>query len=287
MTRALILWSGPVYGPGASPYPNGDIGKVDWLGVQTDILTVSFNGSAGAGIYAALRDASGRALPNLLAQKGFPQLGAYDHVSACGYSAGHNFLNPLLLSDGDSIDSCVSIDACFSAQNPPWTKQGYVDFGTKAALGQKLMVLAATGSSHGNAQYPSSSGSECAVANFDASSSNAGVSPLTIDSGLAYPPTTSERAGSLYLLDYAAQQFKDLPNPGQIPHWHIVNNLSRDIFQTYLAPWNAGAQLPGGVDGDTVVTPGDGGGSSDSSTPIVLGLAALTLLTIYFASRNR
>lgn len=274
---ALVLWCGPVYGPGASPYPNGDIGKVDWLGVPTTIVTVPFNGSAGAGIYNSLRDANGRALPNLLASRGLAPLSSYDHVAACGYSAGHNFLNPLLLSDGGSIDAFVSIDACYAATSPPWTKAGYVSFATQAALGQKLAVFSATGSSHGGPGYPSSSGSECAAANFDAAAALAGVSPMPIDAGLAYPPTTSERAGNLYLLDYGTQKFQDLPSPGQIPHWHIVNSLSRDVFQTYLAPWNAGSAAP------LEASPESG----NENTPVVLGIAAIALLALYVASRKR
>ncbi len=271
----LLVWAGPVYAPHASPYSNGDIGNVDWIGEDVRVVTYSFNGSTGAGIYSSLLDSSGRALPAIAAKSGMP-LDAYSKVAVAGYSAGHNFLNPLLQSDGDRIDACVSIDACYSATNPPWTKAGYVSFGEKAARGEALMVLAATGSSHGGAGYPSSSGSECAIANFDAAASGAGVGAQVIDSGLVVPPTTSERAGNLILLDYGLQQFKDLPNPGQIPHWHIINNLSRDIFQTYLAPYLAASSLPGDPPAS----------SSDGAPVVVAGLTAIALLALYLRSRR-
>jgi hypothetical protein len=178
----------------------------------------------------------------------------------------------------------VSIDACFSPTNPPWEKAGYVDFGTKAALGKKLFVMAATGSSHGAPGNPSSSGSECAHANFDAAVAATGVSPVTIvGPGLTVAPTETLRAGNLFLLDYALQDFKDLPHGGNLPHWHIVNSLSRNIFQVYLAPYLANKALPGdvhtqpGVD-RTDDPPGQDAAAPQSSVPLVVGVVGVAVV---------
>lgn len=276
----IILWCGPVYPAGSSPYQGGDIGKVDWLGTPVSFLSMPCNPPSNtpcASLHGQYADAQGRVLPNLLAKYGMGSVSDYDRIALAGYSAGHSFMNPTLLSDGDSIDAMVSIDACFSTTNPPWTKAGYVDFGTKAALGQKLMVLMATGSSHGGSGLSYSSGSECAGANFDAAVAAAGATVTSIDAGLQYPPTTSERAGGLFLLDYGLQHFS-----GQLPHFDAVNMLSQNVFQTYLAPYLAGQALPGG----SLVTPD--AATTGSNTPLILGAAAITALAaIYFARKRR
>ena len=283
MSGSLVIWCGPIFVAGKSPYAGGDVGKVDWLGTSVTFISLPCNNPSPtlcASLHGMYADAQGRVLPNLLAKNNAGSPSDYDHIALCGYSAGHNFMNPTLLSDGDQIDAMVSIDACYSTTNPPWTKAGYVDFGTKAARGEKLMVLMATGSSHGGTGYPSSSGSECALANFDAAAAAAGVSPAVIDSGLQYPPTNSERAGGLFLLDYELQKFS-----GQLPHFDAVNKISQDVFQTYLAPFLAGQPLPGGP----AVAPGgtiEGEASSDSTVPLLLGVVALGTLLLYLKTRK-
>lgn len=276
---SLIFWIGPVYGPGNTPYkPDGDIGSVDWLGVPTRIVTVSCQNPPGNG-NPSCNNVGPPTLDALLASRGGGSVSDYDHVAVAGYSAGHNVMSPLLLADGDRIDAFVSIDACYSATNPPWTKAGYSSFAAKAAAGQKLCVFAATGSSHGGAAYPSSSGSECAGANFDAGVAAAGAAPVTIDSGLAVPPTYSERAGGLFLLDYALQKFS-----GQLPHFDIINKLSRDILQTYLASYLAGQPLPGG---GALVPGSDSGAKPDYTVPIVVGSGLAIALALWWRSRRR
>lgn len=275
---SLIIWIGPVYGPGASPYkPSGDIGSVDWGGSAPRIVTVSCQNPPGNG------NPSCNSVPNtldtILASHGGGSVSDYDRVAVAGYSAGHNVMNPLLLADGDRIDAFVSIDACYSATNPPWTKAGYVDFATKAASGSKLAVFAATGSSHGGAAYPSSSGSECAGANFDAAVAAAGAAAVAIDSGLAVSPTISERAGGLFLLDYGTQTFSS-----QLPHFDIINKLSRDILQTYLAPFLTGQPLPGGG----AVSPSSGdAGATDYTMPLLVAGGLALALALYYRSRRR
>ena len=233
MAKDLVVWCGPIFSAGSSPYKDGgEIGDVQWVN-PTTIISVPCNGSACAGMVQ--KSADGRMLQNLLTARGAGDVSDYATIALAGYSAGHNLMNPMLLADGDLIDAMISIDACYSTTNPPWTKSGYVAFGTEAALGNKLMVLMATGSSHGGMGLSYSSGSECAGANFDAAVAAAGVTPEPIDAGLVYPPTTSMRAGDLVLLDYALQKFS-----GQLPHFDAVNKLSEDVFQTYLAPYLGG-----------------------------------------------
>jgi hypothetical protein len=236
----LVVWCGPVFAPGGSPFKNGgEIGNVKWPN-PTTIITISCKGSVCGDIAESLRGSDGRILPSILSSHGAGAVSDYDHIALAGYSAGHNMMNRVLQSDGDTIAAMVSIDACFSTTNPPWTKKGYVDFGTQAALGQKLMVLMATGSSHGGSGLSYSSGSECAGANFDAAAAAAGVTPENIDAGLQHPPTIAERAGNLYLLDYGTQTFSN-----QLPHFDAINLLSEDVLQTYLAPF-LGGSLGGG-----------------------------------------
>jgi hypothetical protein len=237
MKNDLIVWCGPVFAPGMSPYKNGgEIGDVKWKN-PTEFLTVSCTGGSCGDIAESYRGSDGRILENLLAQKGYGRASDWNQIALAGYSAGHNFMNRVLQSDGDLIAAMVSIDACYSATDPPWTKQGYVDFGTEAAKGNKLMVLMATGASHGGQGYPSSSGSECAGANFDAAAAAAGVSPQVLLPGLKIPPTYAERAGELVLLDYGTQTFSN-----QLPHFDAINLLSEDVLQTFLAPYLGGAR---------------------------------------------
>ena len=229
----LLIWGGPVFAPGSSPYPRGDVGKVQWEN-PTEIMTVSGDGSSHfANVAAQFLDANGRILPGLLASKG-KRLDAYKSIAIAGFSAFHGLAAQLLKTDGDIIDAAVLLDSCFSASPGYEGKQGYVSFGKLAVAGERLMVMTSSNGRNSPPLPPSTSGSECAFRSFD--DATGGVyEHFDVPSPLPPIPADSTtgralKSGGLYLLDYGPQFL----------HGQHINELSVDVLQTFLVPYMGG-----------------------------------------------
>ena len=232
----LLIWGGPVFAPGSSPYPKGDVGKVAWEN-PTEILTISGDGSSYfAGLAEEFRDpSSGRVLPGLLKFHG-KSASDYDKIAIAGFSAFHGLANQLLRSDGDKISAAVLLDSCFSAAEGYQGKQGYVDFGRQAVAGEKLLVMTASNGRNSPPLPPSSSGSECALTTFNDATGGVyewfDVPPglpdiAAFSSDRSDAGARSIRSGDFFLLDYS----------GTMLHHQHVNEISVEVLQTFLAPY--------------------------------------------------
>lgn len=251
MLPDVIVYGGPVYGEGMSPTTAGDIGHVKWGYQPTVIITLNRgpDGGRGSDSFSALADAltkNGRILPQILAKKGLT-VDTVRHVAIAGHSALHGLANKLLLADGDRIDAAVLLDACFGTAGHP-EKEGYRQFGRMAARGQKLMVYTASSGQNGPGLIKSTTGWECAASNAEASASSAGVPmhdfalPATMPPLAAGTGSSARRAGDLFLVDYRAQ----------FQHGEHSTRLTVPTLQTFLAPYLASGDVPGGNEKDTV-----------------------------------
>lgn len=260
----VVIFGGPVYGPGASPHAAGDIGNVAWRGTPPTIVTVNTGagGGIGSSAFAQLADSLNHGdgiLANLLRQHGI-DLASVDSISLAGFSAFHGLASKILATEPEKVSAVVLLDACFSAvPESSWPKQGYVDFGARAARGDALMVYTASAGGGPGGQYPSSTGSQCMRANVEAAAAQAGVSLSAYDAPPSMPPASAGlRAGNLIGLDYGPQY-----NAG-FTHDDLINRWGVATLETYLAPWIAGER-----DAAT----GGPGAKGFSLAPIILGVA--------------
>lgn len=228
----LLIWGGPVM--------LSNLDGVDWGSTKPRIEVFSSGpgGGIGSSSFAALaesmRDASGHVLPNLLASRGLRR-DQFDKVAIAGFSAFHGLASALLDADADMIDAAFLLDACFSSVSPTsWTKRGYVDFGARAAKRDKVLVYTASAGGGPGGQYPSSTGSECMLANLKASSEKAGVSLGKYIPPSPMPPGEGLRAGALVGIDYGPQF-----NAG-FTHGDLINRWGVQTMQAFAAPFFAG-----------------------------------------------
>ncbi len=231
MSGDLLLWCGPVYGPGSSPYAAGDVGNVVW-DVPTKIVTISGDGSSYfSSLASQWTDSDGRILPTLLRAYKL-DAGDYDQIAVAGFSAAHGLLNPLLGADGDGIDAAVLLDSCFETPGSP-PKSGYASFAARAAAGDRLMVF--TGSAGQNAPPlpPTTKGFECAMHAAQAGADAAGVAfpQVSAPSGVPTPDCGAYSAGGLWFLSYCNSR-----------HDQLINQQAVAVLQTFLAPYLASAQ---------------------------------------------
>lgn len=223
----LLIWGGPVYGPGASPYPAGDVGNVQWER-PTEVLTFSAEGSsANAALAESYRDADGRILPNMLASRG-RSIGDYEQIAIAGFSAFHGAANLLLAADADSIDAAVLLDACFETPGSP-AKAGFVHFATLAANGDRLMVFSASGGQNGPGLPPTTKGYECALhaANEGAAAAGVELEPSGVPDGVTEPNCGAFQAQGLHVLSYCEGWL----------HGDLINKLGVQVLQGYLVPY--------------------------------------------------
>jgi hypothetical protein len=247
MSNWLIIWAGPVYGPGGASTAGGDIGKVEW-GQPTQIVTFNVGpdggwGSSSFGLLAgSFRDADGRILPRLLASRGL-NASDYDKIAIAGFSAFHGLANPLLLSDGDSIDAAILLDACFegTAAAP---KAGYRDFAAKAARGEKLMVFLGSTGQNGPGLPPTSKGYECAfnAAGAGAADAGAALEEVPTPEGMRAAKCGAYRTGDLWVLNYC-----DLFAGNPDVHGGIVKHMTEETLQTLLVPYLSGVRSSGAL----------------------------------------
>lgn len=230
----LVLWCGPVYGPGNAPASKagGDIGRVAWQGPKPEIITLSGNGSSYFSQLAAsyADGASGRILDNLLADHG-AHVSDFSQIAVAGFSAAHGLLNPLLGADGDRIDAAILLDSCFESPGAS-PKSGYASFAALAAAGSRLFVLAGSAGQNAPPLPPTTSGYDCALHAAGAGAASAGkaLEPTATPSGLP-PPSGALSAGDLWVLDYR----------DGYQHGDIINKLGVPILQTFLGPYLASA----------------------------------------------
>lgn len=227
----LLLWGGPVYGPGASPYAAGDVGKVAWQR-PTEVLTFSAEGSsANAALAESYRGSDGRILPNMLAARG-RKVSDYEQIAIAGFSAFHGLANLVLASDADSIDAAVLLDACFETPGSP-AKAGFAYFATLAANGDRLMVFAASGSQNGPGLPPTTKGFECAfhAANAGAESAGVALEASAVPDGVPEPACGAFQANGLHVLSYCSGYL----------HGDIINQLGVAVLDGYLVPYLADA----------------------------------------------
>jgi len=119
-------------------------------------------------------------------------------------------------------------------------------------------------------------GSVCAIANFDAGAARAGVAPQAWDPSPLPRPSVgrTERAGDLYLLDYGPDY----------QHAQHVTSIGKPILSTLLAPYLAHGSLDRPADEVATDAPPRSGSSWLPAVGVVVaGLAA----GYYFATRSR
>jgi hypothetical protein len=230
----LLIWGGPVAQSTLGPLANPDA----WPR-PTQIVTFNQGPDGGIGsssfqlLANSFKDSNGRILPNLLASIGAKR-SDYDKVSIAGFSAFHGLASDLLGADGDDIDAAVLLDACFTGI-PASPKPGYVSYGERAAMGERLMVYTSSwggGFGSGNAKCPGcpdySTGSDAVRASFMAAAAGVGCSPSDYTPPDTVPqPAEAFRCSSLIWLDY-----HDAYSHGQHP---IV--LGPDVLKTFLLPY--------------------------------------------------
>jgi hypothetical protein len=252
----LLIWGGPVYAPGSSPYAAGDVGKVQWER-PTDIVTFSHGAGGGigsdafSGLASSFRDADGRILPRLLASTG-RDIASYEQIAIAGFSAFHGLANQLLGSDGDYIDAAVLLDSCFETPGSA-PKAGYASFAERAARGDRLMVFTASSGQNGPGLPPTTHGYDCAFAAANLGAARAG-NPLTQESvpeGIIPPKCGAFQAGGLWVLNYCDAYL----------HGDHINALSVKVLQHLLAPYLGDAQ--------SGATPGHHGGFWSRYWPVL------------------
>jgi len=228
----LLIWGGPVM--------RSNLDGIDWGSTKPRIEVFSSGpgGGIGSSSFAALaesmRDASGHVLPNLLASRGLRR-DQFDKVAIAGFSAFHGLASALLDADADMIDAAFLLDACFSSVSPTsWTKRGYVDFGARAAKRDKVLVYTASAGGGPGGQYPSSTGSECMLANLKASSQKAGVTLSSYIPPAPMPMGDGLRAGALVGIDYGPQFSSGFT------HADLINRIGVQTMQAFAAPFFAG-----------------------------------------------
>ena len=212
----------------------------------------------------ALRDPSGSILNNLFKR----YLVGYEpeSIALIGFSAGAQFTKKVLAGpDAQWIDALIDLDGV--ALNKDWRGQviasevkPWADFGERASLDEKLMVLAHTNIAALGSAVTSTTASAEAI--LDAVSANIGPNlnnwcptrylvpenvcsygppppPVTIRPGGSYPTKTYEscplqgydQIGNMWVLDYG----------GTTPADHIYTAwyAQRDIWNHFLVPrWN-------------------------------------------------
>lgn len=228
----LLIWGGPVM--------RSNLDGIDWGSTKPRIEVFSSGpgGGIGSSSFAALaesmRDANGHVLPNLLASRGLRR-DQFDKVAIAGFSAFHGLASALLDADADMIDAAFLLDACFSSVAPTsWTKRGYVDFGARAAKRDKVLVYTASAGGGPGGQYPSSTGSECMLANLKASSEKSGVTLSTYIPPAPMPMGDGLRAGALVGIDYGPQFSSGFT------HADLINRIGVQTMQAFAAPFFAG-----------------------------------------------
>lgn len=234
----LLIWGGPVMASNLAGVALPDSVHVETFNRGPD---GGFGSSSFSLLAQSMQGPDGRILPSLLASRGLSRE-QFGKVAIAGFSAFHGLASPLLAADGDQIDAAFLLDSCFSGVSPPWEKAGYVAFAAEAARGRKAMVFTSSAGGGPGGQYPSSTGSQCAVANAQAGAAAAGVSLDAYDPPASMPPMSQGagyRAGNLIVLDYA----------GQFLHGDHVNRFGADTLNTYLVPFYAGS-FGGSVFGD-------------------------------------
>lgn len=269
----MLIWGGPVFAPGSAPSSQDDIGRVRWGASAPVIITVnqSSNGGFSSGAFSQLAAelrGQGGILDALLARKGLSRV-VVDKIAIAGFSAFHGLAAPLLEDDGERIGAALLLDACFSAVDPPWTKKGYVSFGARAAKGEKLMVYSSSYGGGKSAPFPSSTGTECAGANFEASLDAIGTRDVSsfdlrgFAPGYEGPlPKKAFRSGDLFLLDYQ----------GSLQHGEHVHRLTEGLSEAFLVPFFSGEGFSGGL-------------SSGKKWAIGLGIAAFLGLSVFLGIR--
>lgn len=170
-------------------------------------------------MHAALRDSSGRVLPNFL--KRYARGVNVTRVSFIGFSAAHGFLNKLAENDADraDIDAYVLADATFGGG-----KTGYKKFAADAARGKRLLVTTTS----------NTGGDEAWRLVWNAAQELTGKSPRRTE---ARPPVPEPSGGAwqlgalLYYLRYVDAQGKT-----ELPHWEMGHVLA-PLCQGYLIPY--------------------------------------------------
>ena len=268
MSPSLLIWGGPVQA--------SDIKAVRWMS-PVSVLVISrgpdggFGSSSFSQLAASCKDKDGHILPTLLARNHL-SADMFGRIAIAGFSAFHGLASPLLLADGDAIDAAILNDACFSSYDH-LAKSGYVSYGERAALGEKLMVM--TASAGGGKSVGYSTGYECANASFNGAASAAGVQPELYNPPLPLPSPQSgigKRAGDLFYLDYHSDY----------SHGDHVHKLAVPVLDIFLAPYLArapGAFGPLHVGGPPFRV---------SSGEIAAGLGLITLVGgLAYAARKR
>ncbi len=239
----VVVWGGPVYGPGASPHEAGDIGRVRWKR-PTKIVTVSQGiGGIGSSAFAALGDSLDHGpgiLGNLLSSHGI-DLADVDQIALAGFSAFHGLASRILATEPEKVTAAVFLDACFSAvPESSWPKEGYVAFGAMAARGMALMVYTASAGGGPGGQYPSSTGSQCMRANVEAAAARAGVPLEAFAPPAPMPPGDGMRAGQLFGFDYGPQYADGFTHNDMINRWGVAT------LEAFLPGYLAGERIAGG-----------------------------------------
>jgi hypothetical protein len=162
-----------------------------------------------------------------------------------GFSAYHQFLNPLLQVPGvaDRVDYVHLADACFSQPNPTEAKKGFLLLAKRAVAGKARMTVTTNGpwgksisysgpkgSKYEGRQFNLSSGAQCFEQVWRAAAGElSGIAE--VPKGIAQP-TRAYKKGELYWFHYETG-LSD-------PHGDHARQLAEPIMQMYGVPWMAG-----------------------------------------------
>lgn len=209
-------------------------------------------------LYASLKGADGRALPNLLKKY---KVEGY-RPSFVSFSAGHGFMNPFLnnAQDRSETHSVILMDSTFGGG-----KTGYVAAAKDAAVG-KLLLVAVT----------SDKGSSDALQNGDYAFREFVLKPadlLDMSQTTPVPPMPKPSEGVFKRGNLWYYRYSD----AEAHHWEL-GKLVRPVVEAHLLPYLSAS---GGVP-----SPGGGGGPK-SVLPILAAVAAVAAAIAAWASRRK
>jgi len=229
----LLIWGGPVYCSTAD--------KVEWLN-PTVISCKSLTGTANGDYYFSLKG-QGSALDAIIAKAMAGE--QPENIGIAGFSAFHNFANPMLKDDTDRsrIAYIHLADACFDGVGATSPKQGYLAAAIEAIQGDKLMVSTTSGVPGVNVTYSKGGGGTFTHKNghdsfklvWDAALEATGASEVDLElPDLPAAPVWAKRAGNLIWLSYEQT----------IKHEDHANLIAVPLMNYFGAPWMQGRDRP-------------------------------------------
>ncbi|MHC4617164.1 MAG: hypothetical protein ACYTEQ_05355 [Planctomycetota bacterium] len=226
----FFYWGGPVYCTQAN--------NLKWER-PTKVFCNPQGGIANQNYYYGLKGGTGTPLDNLLKRAKLDPA-TVGSIGFGGFSAFHQFLNPLLKEPEDNkrVDYVHLSDACFQGYLASKPHAGFLAFGKRAVAGAARMTVTTNGPwgqnirySHAGHDYHLTSGGKCFKLVWDALGVSSRGEP-DVPPGIP-PPDKAFRAGQLYWFHYEQGGRAD-------SHGYHVRELAQPIMQFYGVPWMGG-----------------------------------------------